>query len=326
MDTMIPEFDSNHLHFLSNEESSNSKKSLIISMGISVVIFFVEIYGAYKSNSLSLLSDAFHIITDILAHSVSLIAVYFSLRNRTHKYSFGFLRVEILAAFINAILLILLCVFLIQETFERIMVPYSVHANVMLAYSLVGLFLNSISAIVLFSVSKTSINLKSTYIHVLGDLLGTFAVVIGAILIRMFNIVWIDAVLSVLILIIISKATYSLLKDSINSIMEASPDPHKLEHILQDISKDIKIKKIISFHHWNLTNGVECINLKVLLKDKSSWESVITSIHKTLKDSYGITHVNVEASTKESHALIQSIKINRDAISIHSSGHHGHKH
>ncbi|NCN09557.1 MAG: cation transporter [Leptospira sp.] len=321
---MIHDIDASHLHFLSHEESKNSKKSLLISMGISILIFIVEIYGAYKSNSLSLLTDAFHIVTDILAHTISLIAVNVSLKNRTMKYTFGFLRVEIIAAFINAILLVLLCGFLLVETFERIMETHTIHANEMLAYSLIGLFLNSLSALVLFNVSKTSINLKSAYIHVLGDLLGTVSVVVGAILIRIFEVEWIDTFFSFFIIVIIGRATYGLIKDSIKSLMESSPDTHKLEHILSDIRANPKLSKILSFHHWSLTNGVECINLRLLLKEKSSWEVVITGTHKLLKEKYGITHVNIETATKESDALIKSLKINRSAIHLH--GGHGHHH
>lgn len=321
---MIHDIDASHLHFLSHEESKNSKKSLLISMGISILIFIVEIYGAYKSNSLSLLTDAFHIVTDILAHTISLIAVNVSLKNRTMKYTFGFLRVEIIAAFINAILLVLLCGFLLFETFERIMETHTIHANEMLAYSLIGLFLNSLSALVLFNVSKTSINLKSAYIHVLGDLLGTVSVVVGAILIRIFEVEWIDTFFSFFIILIIGRATYGLIKDSIKSLMESSPDTHKLEHILSDIRTNPKLSKILSFHHWSLTNGVECINLRLLLKEKSSWEVVITGTHKLLKEKYGITHVNIETATKESDALIKSLKINRSAIHLH--GGHGHHH
>lgn len=321
---MIQDIDASHLHFLSQEESKNSKKSLLISMGISILIFIVEIYGAYKSNSLSLLTDAFHIVTDILAHTISLIAVNVSLRNRTMKYTFGFLRIEIIAAFINAILLVFLCGFLLFETFERIMEQHTVHAREMLIYSLIGLFFNSLSALVLFNVSKSTINLKSAYVHVIGDLLGTVSVVLGAIIIQIFEIQWIDTLFSFFIILIIGKATYGLINDSIKSLMESSPDTHKLEHILSDVKANNKVSKIVSFHHWSLTNGVECINLRLMLKEKSSWEVVVTATHKLLKEKYGITHVNVETTTKESEALIKSIKINRDAIHIH--GGHGHHH
>ncbi|WCL48122.1 cation diffusion facilitator family transporter [Leptospira sp. GIMC2001] len=321
---MLPEENLDHYHFLTEKEAKRSKKSLLISLGISFFIFIVELYGAYQSNSIALLTDAFHIVTDMLAHVISLIAVSFSLRNRTIRFSFGFLRFEILAAFLNAILLILLCGFLLYESIERFIDPHEIHADSMLAFSLIGLFLNSISALILFTVSKTSINLKSAYFHVLGDLLGTVAVVIGAIIIRFTNLAWIDSVFSLLIILIIGRATYSLLKESLYSLLEASPNPHKLTHILSDIKSIPKVQKILSYHHWNLTSGVECVNLRLLIKDKKLWESVTTETHKLLKEEYGITHVNVELASKESSDVLDTIVVNHD--NRHSKDGHGHHH
>jgi cobalt-zinc-cadmium efflux system protein len=322
------EENSNHLHFLTEKESTIAKKSLVISMFLSASIFTIELYGAIQSNSLSLLSDSFHIITDFFAHFISLIAVNLSLRKRTFRFNFGFLRFEILAAFINSILLLLMCIFLVKESIHRIFDPSEIHVDKMLAYSLVGLFINSLSAYILFRVSKTSINLKSTYLHVLGDLLGTFAVVVGALIIRFTGAVWVDSLFSFVIIAIIARATYYLLKETTTALLEASPDTHKLEHILDDVTKNPKLSKILSFKHWSLTSGVECFNLRVLIKDKKSWESLTTELHKLLKEDHGITHAIIEIVTKESHAVLESIQINhKNSYTSHGHSHvGGHKH
>lgn len=321
---MNPEENSSHLHFLSKEEVVRSRNSLIISMLLSMVIFSLELYGAILSNSLALLSDAFHIITDILAHFISLIAIYFSLQKRTLRFNFGFLRFEILAAFLNSVLLLSMCFFLIKESIERMIYPGAIETDHMLAYSLMGLFLNSLSAIILFRVSHTSINLKSAYIHVLGDLLGTFAVVVGALIIKFTGLTWVDSIMSFFIVIIIGRATFYLLKETGSSLLEASPNADKLKDILEETKKKYPHTLVLDSKHWNLTAGVECINLRLLLKNKNQWESLTTGMHKLLKEDFGITHVSIEIVTKESRAVLDTIRTNREKI--HAHGNHGHHH
>lgn len=317
------EENSQHLHFLSEAQLKRSRKSLLVSMGLSGIIFFIELYGAFASNSLALMSDSFHIVTDFSAHLVSLVALNLSLKQRTKRFNFGYIRFEILAAFLNSILLILMCIFLVRESIHRILDPSEIHANEMLAYSLVGLFMNSLSVLILYRVSNTSINLRSTYIHALGDLLGTVAVVVGALIIRWTGMNWIDPIFSFVIVAIIARATFHLFRETSKSLLEASPDPHKLEHILADIKNSSKVQKVLDYQHWFLTSGVECFNLSILLPDKLNWESAITEMHKILKEDYGITHVSVEIHTKESQAVVQTIHTNYD----HSyQDHHSHHH
>ncbi|MCC5816457.1 MAG: cation transporter [Leptospira sp.] len=323
---MNPEENLSHMHFLSEEEIAKSRFSLKISMLLSLIILGVELYGAYLSNSLALLSDAFHILTDLTAHIVSLSAIFLALKQRTHRFNFGFIRFEILAAFFNSILLIIMCIFLIKESVHRLLDPSEIEAHHMLHFSLVGLFMNSISAYILFKVSKTSINLKSTYIHVLGDLLGTVAVVVGALIIQFTGFFWMDSILSFFIVIIIARATFYLLKETGISLLEASPDSHKLEHILEDIQSNISNVKVLDYKHWNLTAGVECINLKILIHDKTIWETKITELHKLLKIEYGITYVNIEPVSKETQPVLESISVNREKIQMHAHGHHHHGH
>lgn len=323
---MNPEENLSHLHFLSKEEISKSRFSLLLSLGLSLFILVIELYGAYLSNSLALLSDAFHILTDITAHVVSLLALSLSLKMRSHKFNFGFIRFEILAAFFNSILLILMCFLLIKESVMRLLNPAEVEAHHMLVYSLIGLFMNALSAFILFRVSKTSINLKSAYIHVLGDLLGTVAVVIGAIIIQLTGYFWLDSIFSFVIVFIIARATFYLIRETGSSLLEASPSPHKLKEILDAIHKDIPQSKILDYKHWNLTVGVECINLKILMNDISQWESSILRIHEILKKEFGVTHVNIEPVTKKSKTELEKLTVNRDKIIIHSHGHHHHGH
>jgi len=304
---MVPIEKTGHLHFLSTKEFKKSKKSLLLSMGISFVIIFVEGFGAYQSKSLALLSDTFHIFMDLSAHVISFVAILLSMKSRTFKFPFGLIRVEILAAFLNSILLILLCFFLLNEAIQRILEARKVDSGPMLLFSLIGLFLNSLSAYILFQVSGLTINLKSAYLHALGDLLGTFSVVLGAILIRLTDQHWIDTLFSFLIVLIIGRAALSLLKESGLTLLDANPDPHRTEHILADIQKKCIDAAVLDWRHWGLTSGVECFECRILIRTKEKWESVVTQIHQILKEEYGITHACIEPVTKESKAVLDTI-------------------
>lgn len=301
----------NHHHpSLTLEDFIHSRNSLLYSLFLSICIVFIEIIGAVVSNSLALLSDAFHILTDISSHLISLFALWISSKPMSNRFTFGYGRIEILAAFANSMLLFLLCGFLVYHSIERFFNPVGIYTEKMLYFSIVALFFNVISTYILYRVSHFNINLKSAFLHSFGDMLGTTAVVIGSIVILLTGWVVFDYIITLIIVVIILKATIGIIKEVFYSLMEASPNIEKTKNMVQKINETLGYQGVTSYRHWFLTSKLECFDCQILIKNKNNWESLVPSIHRILKEDFGIHYASVEPVTKESSIVLETIQFN----------------
>lgn len=307
------------------------RKKLLLFLGISgflsVLIFVIEWIGSEESGSLALFADAGHIATDIFAHLISFLAIVFSSKKSNEKFPFGYHRIEVLAALANSLLLVGIALFILWESYLRILGSDPIHVDTMLKYSLAGLVINLVSAGLLFGVSKESLNLRSTYLHVLSDLLGTIAVVVGAIVIQNTNLFMIDSILSVLIGLFILRSSYGILKESIEILLEAFPHDFDSEHFLGHIKGFHEILSINSFKVRKLTSGVFTIEIQLIVNEGTDRDALIFEIHKIAKSHFGIPYIFVEVLSEKTFSSISKLSLlEKEDPHLHHGHSHGHHH
>ncbi len=237
----------NHPH-----RHENPSGRLFISILLNGLITLVEIVGGIFSNSLALISDAIHNLSDTLALILAWLANNVSGRKPNARRTFGYKRFEILSAFMNASILTAISIYLIYEAILRFLHPEPVRSALMLIIAVIGLVANLISMLFLHRDSNKNLNIKAAYVHLLGDTLSSVAVIGGAILIYYTKVVWIDPFLTLVISIVIIIQAYKILRESIDILMQSTPEKLNLDEIKIYLEKHPMISNIHHVHCWQL--------------------------------------------------------------------------
>ena len=251
---------SHHSHKVSNTR-------LIITILLNVLITIAQIFGGIVSGSLALISDAIHNFSDSVSVILAWVAQLLSGKPRTVKSTFGYKRAEILTAFINALALIGISVYLVFEAVERLINPKAVDAYWMFWLGLLGLIANGISVIILEGEKNKNINIKAAYLHLLGDALTSIAVIVGAVLIWTLQIYWADSAVTILISVYIFVHTLKLLKESVTILMQMAPAEIDLPEIEGRLMKINELHNIHHIHIWKLTDKVIHFECHLTLED-----------------------------------------------------------
>jgi cobalt-zinc-cadmium efflux system protein len=274
-----------------------SLSKLVFTIFLNLIITVAQIIGGLISGSLALISDAIHNLSDTVSVILAWFAQVLSRKPSTHKSTFGYKRAEILAAFINSIVLIGISGYLIFEAIERLLNPQPVDAIWMFWLGLLGLVANGISVLVLEREKNKNINIKAAYLHLVGDALTSLAVIAGAILIWLYQVLWVDAVVTIIIGVYLLVHTWKLLKESVTILMQMAPaeiDINKIETRLQQVEG---LRNIHHIHVWNLTDKLlhfEChLNLEHDLKVSATSE-IFGKVRKVLHDEFDIQHVTIQ--------------------------------
>ena len=284
-------------HGQHHSTSGISEKNLLAAVVLNFTITIAEIIGGIISNSLALLSDAIHNLGDGLAVLLAYIAHRISKRGSNQRKTFGYKRIEILAAFVNSIVLVAICIFLIWEAVERFQHPAPIKGVIMFSVAAVGLLANLIAVILLQSDSKKNINIRAAYLHLLGDTFSSIVVIIGGIMIWRFEIYWIDPLITILISLYIGKETYLLLRDSFNILMQSSPGELDLDEIKKEVEKMEGVRNIHHVHAWSLNDEQVYFEGHIDLEEDmpvSQTDVLKTRIRTLLHHRFQINHTTLE--------------------------------
>ncbi len=288
-----------HLHIEDKRE-----KNLIIVIFLNFFIFTSELLGGIFSRSLSLLSDSFHNLSDTISIVISLIAIRFSKRESSYKFTFGGKRAEIIASLFNSIFLFIVSFVLIRESIIRLTNPQIIKTDLMLIIAIIGLFLNGISVVLLKNFSKDSMNIKSSYLHLLMDTLSSIAVVIGGILMMLFKIYWIDAVLTLLITLYILKEGIEIFIKSIKILMEQTPKGIDLDKLKNDVEKIEGISNLHHIHIWQIDEKNYLFEGHIKLKNDvpvSKADCIRKSVEDLLNNEFSISHSTIQIEYNGCH-------------------------
>lgn len=281
-----------HLHIEDRRE-----KNLVIVILLNLFIFISELLGGIFSRSLSLLSDSFHNLSDTLSIVISLIAIRFSKKDNSYKFTFGGKRAEILASLFNSIFLFIVSFILIRESVIRLIYPQIVKTDLMLIIAIIGLILNGVSVLLLKEFSKDSMNIKSSYLHLLMDTLSSVAVVIGGVLMMIFKIYWIDPILTLLITLYILKEGLEIFINSIKILMEGTPKDIDLDKLKNDIEKIDGVMNLHHIHIWQIDEKKYLFEGHIKLKNDvvlSKADDIRKSIEDLLSSKFNISHSTIQ--------------------------------
>ena len=285
-------------------------KSLKIVFSITLVYFIVEVIVGFMSNSLALLSDAAHMLTDVAGQALALFAIWMASKPRNSKKTYGYLRTEIFSALINAIVLIFISGYILYEAWQRFQDPPKVAGFSMLIVASIGLIINLISMKILKSGSEESINIKGAFLEVVADMLSSIAVVIAGIIILSTGWLLIDPIISALIGLFILPRTFGLLKESVDILLEGVPKDVNYDAVEKYISKNPGVDSIHDLHIWSLTSGVNALSGHIIMKPETTiteMNDIIFKIKKELNSSYKISHTTLEVHINKEDYTSNSI-------------------
>ncbi|GAA5513579.1 metal cation efflux system protein CzcD [Deinococcus carri] len=282
-----------------NHGANASARQLRMALLLTGAFLVVEVVYAFVSGSLALLSDAGHMLTDVAALALSLFAIRLGERPADRKRTFGYRRTEILAAALNAGALFAIGIYILVEAYGRLREPVAVQTTPMLIVAVLGLLVNLISARILAGGAGGSLNVKSAYLEVLGDLLGSVAVIAGALIIRFTGLTWVDPVLGALIGLWVLPRTWTLLKSSVNVLLEGVPEGLDLDALRSDLRALPGVQEVHDLHVWSVTSSQN--NLTAHLVSAEAPAGLLPQVHE-VAERYGIEHTTVQVEPEGVHA------------------------
>lgn len=272
-----------------------SRLRVIISLTAGGMV--LEFIGGILTNSLALSSDAGHMLTHFFALSMSYFAVRLSMRPMTKKRTYGFYRAEVLAAFVNGIVLIFVAAYIVYEATLRFISPEKIKAKEMLLVAAIGLVINGISTAMLAKVSRHDLNIRSAFLHEIGDMISSIAVVGAGLVIFFTDNYIIDPVLSFFICILIVVWAVRLLIESANILLESTPKHLDIDVVTETLKKEIKgVFEVHHVHAWTITSSMYALTAHVVIADChiSSANKLLDEINLLLKDRFHIAHTNIQ--------------------------------
>jgi len=285
-------------HNHSHSHSTLSGKNLLISIVLNVIITVAQLIGGFISGSLALISDAVHNFSDVISLIISYLANLLTHKKKqTKKSTFGYKRAEIIAAFINAVSLIVIAVFLGIEAFKRFSVQLEIKTELVIWLAVLGIAVNGFSVLLLKKDAKNNLNMKTAYLHLLTDMLTSVAVLVGGLLMKYYQIYWIDAVLTLIISCYLIYISWDILLTSLKILMLFAPKHIKIDEVVEEVSLVEGVKNIHHVHIWQL-NDHDChfeahIEFKEDIK-LSDFDIVCEQVEKILLDKFHIQHCNLQ--------------------------------
>lgn len=287
-----------HKHAQKHDHSHHhiSGKNIGITILLNIIITIAQMIGGAISGSVALLTDALHNFSDVIALLLSYFTNRLAKRKSTLKQTFGYKRAEILSAFINSATLIFIAIYLIIEAIDRFYNPQEVLSDLVIYFALGSIVINFVSVLLLSKDAKENMNMKSAYLHLLTDVMTSVAVMIGGILMKYFEIYWIDGVLSILIAIYLIYSSYKILWASIKILMQFTPEEVDVEKISDEIKSLDQIKNVHHVHFWQLNDKQLFFEAHIDLEQDlqiTEFQEILNEVEEVLKK-HRITHFNIQ--------------------------------
>jgi cobalt-zinc-cadmium efflux system protein len=314
-----------HIYQEKLKKSTTASRGLFLSTIVTAGVFLVELVGGLISGSLALLADAGHMFTDVLALLVSSLAVWFASKPATKNRTYGFYRIEILAALLNGTFLCLIAVFICYEAIARFGTPRDIHTDEMVIFGGIGLLANVLSAFFLHRSKESSVNVKAAYLHVLSDLMGSVGVMVAAGLIALTGWQFVDSIISILIALLIVRGGWNVVSESIDVLLESVPRDLDIASIEKELRAHEHVVDLHDLHIWAITSGVNALSCHLVVDKYDCSQSLILSINKLLKERFNIDHVTIQLEDGHVHKHIghQQMSLSEKRSEPH---HHLHTH
>ena len=275
-------------------------KSLRIALVLTATLMVVEVVGGILSNSIALLADAGHMLTDVAALALALFVAWFSRQPSSPQKTYGYLRWEILAAFVNGAALLLISAWIAFEAVMRLRSPESVSGGLMLVVAVAGLIVNIIAARILVKSSSHNLNARGAYLHVLGDLLASVGTVAAAITIRYTGWLVADPIASILTTVLIMRGAWQLVRESVDILLESTPAHIPMPAVRGQLEAIPGIESVHDVHVWAVTPAVVAMSAHCIVREPGQHQHVLEHIHDAMR-LFGIEHVTIQLERDEMH-------------------------
>ncbi|GGA70800.1 cation transporter [Edaphobacter acidisoli] len=299
----------------------------------SMVLTFAYVVATFvfglRAHSLALISEAGHNLSDLFAILLSFVAVYFQSRPATDQKTFGYQRAGVLAAFVNAVTLVVLSAWIAIEAIHRLAAPVQVQPRLMMYVAAAGVLMNGTIALLLWRFSG-DVNIRSVFLHMLGDTLSTAAVIIGGAAILFTGMVWIDPVLSIIIALMILWSSISIIRETLNILLEGTPRSVQLIAVREAMQSVSGVIDVHDLHVWSLGSHSHALASHVTIDERpmSECADILNGLNKTLHDRFHITHTTIQFETtgcETTHGCSSPPEL--EAVGAHDHHHHhGHSH
>jgi len=288
-----------HPHGVGHSHGADAPvRSLRIALALTAILLVVEAIGGFLSNSIALLADAGHMLTDVAALSLALFVAWFSRQPETPQKTFGYLRWEILAAFLNGSTLLLISAWILWEAITRFSAPVPIQSGLMLAVATGGLIVNIIAARVLVGSSTQNMNARGAYLHVLGDLLASVGTIVAAVLIRYTAWLMADPIASILTTVLIIGGAWRLVRESVDILLESTPAHIPLPAVRGQLEAIPGIESVHDLHVWAVTPAVVAMSAHCIVREPGQHQHVLEHIHDAMR-LFGIQHVTIQLEKDE---------------------------
>ncbi len=285
-------------HAHSHSPASGNKKKLAFVFGLTLLYLIAEVIGGILTHSLALLADAGHMLTDVAGLGLALFAIKFAERPATPERTYGFYRVEILAAVINAVVLLGISLYVLYEAYGRFRNPPEVQSKAMLLVAAIGLAVNIAGFLILREGSQESLNMKGAYFEVLSDMLTSIGVIIAGAVMWATDWYYADPLISAGIGLFIFPRTWLLLKEAVGVLLEGVPSDVNLTALREAIGKVAGVAGVHDLHVWSLTSGVNALSVHAVLADGATHDEVLAAVRECVTHDFKIAHATVQVESK----------------------------
>ena len=280
------------------EERSHDRRRLSRALALTAVILVAEAVGGWVSNSLALLSDAGHMLTDVSALALSLLALWMAEKPHTLKKTYGFYRMEILSALANGVALLGITCGILYEAYQRIRAPEPVLMGGAAVVAAVGLLANGISMRLLHG--SQSMNVRGAFLHVVGDALSSVGVLVGLGVMKLTGWLWVDPVVSVAISVIIVAGAFRLVRDAVDVLLEAAPAHVDLDAVKNILSAVPGVTAVHDLHVWTISSGIYALSAHLVVLDPMvcNNDQILSAVKHELFDRFGIDHTTIQIESE----------------------------
>ncbi|HUF68120.1 MAG TPA: cation diffusion facilitator family transporter [Longimicrobiales bacterium] len=279
------------------------RKRLLFVLGITAGFMVIEFVGGVLANSLALMADAGHMLSDVGALGLAVFALSLARRPPTPNKSYGYLRIEILAALANGVTLVVISLLILWQAWERFRDPQPIEGGLMLTVAGAGLAVNIIAAMLLHGASGQSLNLRGAYLHVLGDLLGSVAAIAAAVIILTTGWLAADPLMSCAVAVLILAGSWRLVRESVDILLEGTPRGLDIAGVERAIAAVPGVGPVSDLHVWTLTSGVLAMSGHARIDDLRDYNRILADIHRAMHDKFGISHVTIQLDVLEMYTI-----------------------
>lgn len=278
---------------------SDSRQRLTLVLGLTALYMIAEGVGGWWTGSLALLADAGHMLTDVAALGLALMAVWFSGRPATSSKTFGYYRLEIIAALVNGVALVMISMLISYEAYQRWFAPPVVRSNVMILVATGGLAVNLLCARILHGRNEVDLNLRGAWLHIIGDAFGSIAAILAGALMSIYGWYAADPIFSMVIALLIIWSSWALIRESTNVLLEGTPAHINLAAVEDLILHTTGVDDVHDLHVWTITSGREALSAHVIHSHAVSPSELLRELRGKLHDQFGVDHLTIQMETTE---------------------------